>query len=582
VRLRKLELEGFRGYRTRTEVTFEDGLNVFTGPNEAGKTGILLGIVAALFVPRSAAERDALRSSEVCTVALEYELPDQTRWRVERDLAAHKGALFEQVDGEWMPVAGAVTEIAAIVRAHTGCDEALFKSSLLVGHESVEVGWSGDVARSIEERLEAIVAGSPGGVTAARAADRLEKAKKSLTGPRQGAVARAEAAWQAAESDVRRLRSIAANLETTRERAVRLDSEVTALDAELAELEAVVAAARDVAQLEARAEDLKARRAALDRAIDAHERYAELAAKAKPQPAAWTWAVAIAGAALLVAAFVAGWPVGVAVAAVGVGAVAAAFVGARRRPQPVAPAASHKEERDRDAAERAALGRDLDELRDRIAAAGAARLPAAELARQAARLRELPAKLQARKGEAIRAELEMAQLEREAGWLAEAEDTAAAAEREVARLRRKAAAITVAHEELVAAIDDVRAGIAPRVADLAATRLRDVAPGWGVEVDPGAGIGFRAVKGAPAGLSDGTADQFHFAVRLALAEVLLGDLRPPLLLDDPFRYADATRRAALHAQLKDASSARQVLYFTVDAPADLPVTHPLATEKVTA
>jgi len=62
---------------------------------------------------------------------------------------------------------------------------------------------------------------------------------------------------------------------------------------------------------------------------------------------------------------------------------------------------------------------------------------------------------------------------------------------------------------------------------------------------------------------------------VALADVLLGDLRPPLLLDDPFRYADAGRRESLHAMLEAIAGERQVLYFTVEDPSTLAVTHRL-------
>ena len=113
------------------------------------------------------------------------------------------------------------------------------------------------------------------------------------------------------------------------------------------------------------------------------------------------------------------------------------------------------------------------------------------------------------------------------------------------------------------------------------------APGYSVALADGAGLSF--VPASPDGegfgrrqLSDGTLDQFHFAVRVALADVLLGDLRPPLLLDDPFRYADAERRQALHGLLAAIAGERQVLYFTVEDPAPLPVTHrlPVAASRV--
>jgi len=62
VKLTRLVMEGFRSYREPVEVRFEPGANVFLGRNEAGKTGILLAVQAALFPPRSALDREALVS----------------------------------------------------------------------------------------------------------------------------------------------------------------------------------------------------------------------------------------------------------------------------------------------------------------------------------------------------------------------------------------------------------------------------------------------------------------------------------------------------------------------------------------
>ena len=572
--LHRLELFGFRSYQEPVEVVFEPGMNVFVGPNEAGKTSILLGVVAALFVPRSSAERDALRSGAVdCRVALEYELPDGSRWRVERDLAAHRGCLSRWRDDAWSPVAASITEVAALVRQHTGCDESLFRASLLVGHEGVEVGWSGDVARAIEERLEALIAGSAAGVTAARAVEKLEKARKTLSGPYKGGIVRAAAAASDARAEVERLRMAAGRLAGSKSRAAELAAEAGRLKNERDETEVVVKSARQVAELEERTRHLEARRAALDRAIDAHERLAAIAGKRHwSQPLAAAGGVLVIGA-LATVALGGGWRLAAGLACVGVAALAIAFAGWRTR-----PAAVDDGPRQRDLAERAALGRDFEELRSRMEEAAASRLPAPELAARAARLAQLPGLIQESGGAALRAELEAAALEREAEWLAEAEDAAGVAEREAARLKRRAAALELARHELAGAIDDVRAAVAPRVAELAGERLIQVASHWAVELDPRAALGFRAVRrdgGPPRALSDGTADQFHFAVRLALADALLGELRPPLLLDDPFRYADAERRSALHALLVEIATTRQVLYFTVEAPGDLPLTHRL-------
>ena len=49
----------------------------------------------------------------------------------------------------------------------------------------------------------------------------------------------------------------------------------------------------------------------------------------------------------------------------------------------------------------------------------------------------------------------------------------------------------------------------------------------------------------------------------------------PLLLDDPFRYSDQRRKIELHSMLEDMARMRQVLYFTLDEPEGLQVTHQL-------
>ena len=202
MRLTRLVMQGFRSYREPVEVRFEPGTNVFLGRNEAGKTGILLAIQAALYPPRLATEREAYVSagSDACRVGLEYELPDGRTIRVDRDLVAHKGAIAELRETGPVTLATAPGDIAQIVREHTGCDEALFRATLLVRHEGVEIGDADDLTRSLSERIEVLVSGSPGGISAARAVRKLEEKVKGLSGPRAGEITQAEARLRDAES----------------------------------------------------------------------------------------------------------------------------------------------------------------------------------------------------------------------------------------------------------------------------------------------------------------------------------------------------------------------------------------------
>jgi uncharacterized protein YhaN len=60
-------------------------------------------------------------------------------------------------------------------------------------------------------------------------------------------------------------------------------------------------------------------------------------------------------------------------------------------------------------------------------------------------------------------------------------------------------------------------------------------------------------------LSAGTIDQVYFALRLAVADLLLGADEVPLLLDDSFALYDDIR---VRAALKQISTRRQILLFT--------------------
>ncbi|OFX29314.1 MAG: hypothetical protein A2Z07_08985 [Armatimonadetes bacterium RBG_16_67_12] len=63
-------------------------------------------------------------------------------------------------------------------------------------------------------------------------------------------------------------------------------------------------------------------------------------------------------------------------------------------------------------------------------------------------------------------------------------------------------------------------------------------------------------------LSQATSDQLYFCLRLALLDVIPGDRRPPLFLDEPFAHLDEGRRKAMLGLLTTAARDRQVVLFT--------------------
>jgi DNA repair exonuclease SbcCD ATPase subunit len=67
----------------------------------------------------------------------------------------------------------------------------------------------------------------------------------------------------------------------------------------------------------------------------------------------------------------------------------------------------------------------------------------------------------------------------------------------------------------------------------------------------------------PDELSGGVIDEFYLAFRLALARLIFGDKKPPVILDDPFVNFDPVRLANTLSFLKTLASDYQIIIFTL-------------------
>ena len=65
-------------------------------------------------------------------------------------------------------------------------------------------------------------------------------------------------------------------------------------------------------------------------------------------------------------------------------------------------------------------------------------------------------------------------------------------------------------------------------------------------------------------LSQGARDQLAFCLRLAVADLVAGEILLPLILDDPFVHSDHARLERIRAALEQASRDRQILLLTQD------------------
>jgi uncharacterized protein YhaN len=67
----------------------------------------------------------------------------------------------------------------------------------------------------------------------------------------------------------------------------------------------------------------------------------------------------------------------------------------------------------------------------------------------------------------------------------------------------------------------------------------------------------------PENLSGGVIDEFYLAFRLALAKLIFGDKKPPLILDDPFVNFDSVRLDNTLNFFKTLASEYQIIIFTL-------------------
>jgi len=124
-------------------------------------------------------------------------------------------------------------------------------------------------------------------------------------------------------------------------------------------------------------------------------------------------------------------------------------------------------------------------------------------------------------------------------------------------------ALALAARELAAAAAGFRAGHAQRLAEAAGAHLAGFGGVTGRRVRLDAELradvverdGRRLTVGQ---LSQGARDQLALALRLAVADLMAGDVALPLVLDDPFLNWDESRAAAAARALQAAASGRQV------------------------
>ena len=141
IHLDRLELHGFKQFAEKKEFRFSDGINVIIGPNEAGKSTILDGILTALFSlkPSEIESFFSWDNGDTCTVELEFNIDNDT-YKIKRDLREDRSGLWKKDAKGFTEISSDKKKIDGFVDKHFGFKEwRVFTNTLVIGQNDITI-----------------------------------------------------------------------------------------------------------------------------------------------------------------------------------------------------------------------------------------------------------------------------------------------------------------------------------------------------------------------------------------------------------------------------------------------------------
>ena len=141
IHLDRLELHGFKQFAEKKEFRFSDGINVIIGPNEAGKSTILDGILTALFSlkPSEIESFFSWDNGDSCTVELEFNIDNDT-YKIKRDLREDRSGLWKKDAKGFTEISRDKKKIDKFVDKHFGFKEwRVFTNTLVIGQNDITI-----------------------------------------------------------------------------------------------------------------------------------------------------------------------------------------------------------------------------------------------------------------------------------------------------------------------------------------------------------------------------------------------------------------------------------------------------------
>jgi DNA repair exonuclease SbcCD ATPase subunit len=143
-------------------------------------------------------------------------------------------------------------------------------------------------------------------------------------------------------------------------------------------------------------------------------------------------------------------------------------------------------------------------------------------------------------------------------------------EREYEKAVHKNKALKIALEVLTETAAEVQQEFAPKLSEIASEYLSKITNRRYSKASVDENLNIKIFSPelndyvGPETLSAGTRDQIYFSLRVATAQILSQNKRPPIILDDPFHSFDKNRLENTIHMLKEISKETQVILFSHD------------------
>jgi len=609
--LQRIALERF-GQLDRETYTFQPGLNLIKGPNEAGKTTLQEAILFALLGNPRHATLQRAKNVEDCTtwgqskafkIALDFEDEDGTSYQLEKDWAAKSARLSNlQTDEQDEEIDSVQRRIGEVL----GCDTLnLLQSTVCVEQDAIDDVSAG--RREIGDQLQSIVTGGGADEAAVSAvlADLAEKIAEMERGWRTNAP-KNPGPIKVKQDQIARLderlaevRPQVGRAEEARERLVALEAQIDEAAEELAYRQALKASCDRRFALEQELETWAERENKLEASIERIERLKQQVGSGKAAQSAEG-----RGKSRLPIVPLIGFGVGTLLILIGlvIGIIRSPVVGlllglpgtligagcffwlvvTLTRARPIDPQSNARARLDALLEERALEDwiaerkeaskrrRDAEETLEEPEMQKSAEVKPREYEKLKQEIERLEEELEAKRQEQTRQETRRDDAVYTVEEVHQLEERKAAGERELERLKERLIVYKLTHEVMEEAkrqtMSSARDELEPRIAD----HLSYITQGRYDDVKADDDLNLRVFSSEKGGwiaaeseeLSRGTLDQLYLAARLALLELLYRDARPPLLLDDPFVKFDPSRREQALELCKEVAKTHQVLLFT--------------------